>query len=531
VNAPPLLHDALWRAAAASPEATAVVHDGDALTYEELATAAGALAELLITLGAGPGARVAVHLERSIGAVVALYAVLASGAACVPLDPDAPATRVATILRDCGVNLLVSETAKAGEWAPILDAGAPVTTVIVPATSTADVLGVPDGVNVIGAEALATRVGTRPATSVSPSDLAYLLYTSGSTGAPKGICLTHANVGAFVAWAASEFAVASDDRLASHAPFHFDLSLFDLYAAAHAGATVVLAPRGTSAFPRETARFIAEHHITVWYSVPWVLAQLAERGGLQVGDLPGLRAVLFAGEVFPHRPLQALRTALPDARLANLYGPTECNVCSWYEVPEDLAAIPDPLPIGRAIAGVDLAVVTDGASVGPGEVGELFVRGPTVMQGYWADPERTAAALVPNPWELTETDRGRTGPWLRTGDLAEPLADGTLRFHGRRDDQVKHRGHRVELGDVEAAIAAHPAVTECAVTVVPDRRKDTRLVAHVVVGGGVTGAELRRTCAERLPRSVVPDEFHLVGTIPRTSTGKIDRRALASHTE
>ncbi len=534
MTSPALLHDGLWRVAATTPAAVAVAHNDDAVTYGALANAAGRLAEVLATLGAGPGERVAVHLERSIGAVVALYAVLASGAACVPLDPDAPPARVATILRDCGVHLMISEVEKAEEWTALVDAGAPLTTVLVPETPAADAPDVPEGLCIVGSEALAPRTGARPASSVTPSDLAYVLYTSGSTGTPKGICLTHANVGAFVAWAAAEFAVVAEDRLSSHAPFHFDLSLFDLYAASYAGAAVVLAPRGTSAFPRETARFIAEHGITIWYSVPWVLAQLAERGAVVAGDLPQLRVVLFAGEVFPHPSLEKLRLALPGARLANLYGPTECNVCTWYDVPEDVDAIPEPLPIGRAIRGVELAVVADGGPVAPGVVGELFVRGATVMQGYWADPERTASVLVASTGDVAATvvapDRS-PGPWLRTGDLAEVLPDGTLRFHGRRDDQVKHRGHRVELGDVEAAVAAHPAVAECAVTVVPDHRKDTRLVAHVVTTSTVTTSELRRGCAARLPRSVVPDEFRVVGTIPRTSTGKIDRRALATATE
>jgi acyl-coenzyme A synthetase/AMP-(fatty) acid ligase len=327
---------------------------------------------------------------------------------------------------------------------------------------------------------------------------------------------------AFVSWAAEEFELGPEDRVASHAPFHFDLSTFDLFAAAYAGSTVVLVPRAASVFPRETARFIDTAGISVWYSVPWVLAQLAQRGGLAPGDLPTLRSVLFAGEVFPTRPLRELMRSLPHARFVNLYGPTECNVCTWYEVPQ-LDDDVDEIPIGRAIDGVDLLVVTnEGGEAVTGEIGELYVHGPTVMQGYWGDDARTSAAIVPHPLGRDASNR-----WLRTGDLVEVLASGDLRFRGRRDAQVKHRGNRVELGDVETAIAAHPNVESCAVILRADARAATRLVAFVVLhGNGTDTGDLRRLCAERLPRYMLPDDFEFVATLPRTSTGKVDRRAL-----
>ena len=182
------------------------------------------------------------------------------------------------------------------------------------------------------------------------------------------------------------------------------------------------------------------------------------------------------------------------------------------------------IPIGLPIRGVETVVVRGGNCATVGEIGELFVRGPTVMRGYWGDPERTAAALVPDPLGRSEDER-----WLRTGDLAEVLPDGSLQFRGRRDAQVKHRGHRIELGDVETAVAAHGAVAECAVVMTPDDHVRSRLVAYVVRAKPVDATEIRRTCAELLPRYMIPDRIEFIATLPRTSTGKTDRRVLRDH--
>jgi amino acid adenylation domain-containing protein len=521
VSSPDLLHHLLFRAADAAPDSIAVI-DGDRhVTYGELASQARDLASLLSDLGAGPGDRVGVAMTKSADAVAAIYGVLASGAAYVPLDPDAPAARSAAVLRDCGVHRVVSDDAKVADIPAMRAAGAPIDTLVVPTAGTTDDVDALPGVRVLARDAV--QGATAEPRDANADDLAYVLYTSGSTGTPKGISLTHTNALAFVNWAVEEFAVGPDDRLSSHAPFHFDLSIFDLYAATHAGARVVLVPRAASVFPREVQRFIDGEQITIWYSVPWVLVQLVQRAKLSPGTLPTLRTLLFAGEVFPVRPLGELMDLLPHVRFANLYGPTECNVCTWFEV-VPVTDTDNPIgdiPIGRAITGVDLLVVVDGRIAGTGDVGELYVHGPTVMQGYWGDRERTDAALVAHPLGLDAP-----APWLRTGDLVEVLADGNLRFRGRRDEQVKHRGFRIELGDVEAALSAHPKIAECAVVLEADERAGTRLVAHVVGDGSVDASEVRQVAAQRLPRYMVPDDVVFIDTLPRTSTGKIDRRAL-----
>jgi amino acid adenylation domain-containing protein len=503
----------LERAAVVEPAQPAVVDGGRTLTYEQLERAANRLARLLRELGVERGDRVGVYLDKSAQAVIALYGCLQAGAAYVPLDRDSPPERLAMIAGDAGLRHLVT-AGEASEGAAALAAAAGAAAVV---SLDCDPVA-PPGLVTAGPEALAAQDDSACGVEGRSSDLAYLLYTSGSTGRPKGVALSHGNALAFVEWAVAEFGVSRGDRLASHAPFHFDLSVFDLYAAASAGATLVLVSREESVFPYTLARLIGDREISVWYSAPSALVRLVATGALEQVELPRLRLVLFAGEVFPLPRLRELRRLLPRVRLANLYGPTETNVCTWYELPDALAPELSMLPIGRPIEGVDAFVVADaGGLAPPGEAGELYVAGPTVMQGYWGDPERTRLALVPDP-------RGG-GLAYRTGDLVRLRPDGELDFLGRRDSQVKTRGFRVELGEIEAVLAQHPEVEECAVVAVPDEETTTRLRAFVTVAGGVSVHELVRFCRAKLPFYMVP-ELVLSGPLPRTSTGKVDRQTL-----
>jgi len=251
---------------------------------------------------------------------------------------------------------------------------------------------------------------------------------------------------------------------------------------------------------------------------------LALRGGLRPGHLPLLRTVLFAGEVFPVKYLRRLMEQLPHATFHNLYGPTETNVCTSYEVPPLAPDRVAPIPIGKAIDNVDVfAVDEDGRRVAPGEIGELCVRGSTVMRGYWADAERSARSLAAVPAADPLGD-----PVYRTGDLVRVDEHGDYDFLGRRDAQIKSRGYRIELGDVEAALYAHSSVIECAVTAVPDELVTNRLKAYVVLRDDCTEAELLGACAQRIPSYMVPEILEIRDELPKTATGKTDRRALVA---
>jgi amino acid adenylation domain-containing protein len=491
------------------------------MTYAELEDGAKRVANLLADLGVRRGDRVGIYMDKSAEAIVAIYGVLAAGAAYVPLDPQAPTARLAYIARDADIRVLVSGQEKAPEWSALVAQGAPLEALVVPNASGA--IEPPSGVKFYGAAAVAGAALHDPDLGTVDSDLAYILYTSGSTGTPKGVMLTHRNCLAFVEWAAEEFALSHEDRLSSHAPLHFDLSTFDLFAAALAGAALVLVSPGVSVFPAEVIRFIERNEISVWYSVPSVLTLLVTRGGLEPGGLPQLRTILFAGEVFPTKHLRMLQRLLPHVRLANLYGPTETNVCTWWEVPPLPDDLTDSIPIGKAIPNVDVFAVTEeGLPASVGETGELYVRGPTVMQGYLGDRDQTGARLVPHPFggELDQLV-------YRTGDLVEEQDDGNYRFIGRRDAQIKSRGYRIELGDIEAALHAHPAVVEAVVVAVPDELVTNRIKAYVVSRDELSKRDLVGFCAARIPQYMIPEDVEFREALPKTSTGKVDRRALA----
>jgi len=521
-----LLPQLVTDSAARYPDRPAIVMDGRGLTYAELDRQSNRFARSLTAHGVRRGDRVALWLPRSLEGVVALYGIMKAGAAHVPVDPGTPPARLAFIARDCGVAGLVTVAGRAGALDEAFAGSAPMRALWFadPASATASALpplltGIP---GVAWAE-LSSEGDAPVAVHALADDLAYILYTSGSTGEPKGVMLSHRNALAFVEWAGDTFQLTHRDRLANHAPFHFDLSTFDLFAGARAGAAVFpLSPRIAS-FPAAVARQWTEDRLTVWYATPSSLVLMLTRGGLASLDLGTLRVLLFAGEVFPVKYLRDLMRLAPRARFANLYGPTETNVCTWYEVPsppeEDR-----PLPIGSATPYDEVLVLDESLKpVAAGAPGELWVRGASVMHGYWGRPERTALSLQP-----VEFAPGITDVAYRTGDLVRTRGDGHLEFLGRRDHQIKTRGYRVELGEIETVLHRHPGVDEAVVVAIPDEEITHRLKAVVVLksGSALDEAGLKQHCAESLPRYMVPETLEFRAQLPRTSSGKVDRRSL-----
>jgi amino acid adenylation domain-containing protein len=360
-----------------------------------------------------------------------------------------------------------------------------------------------------------------PAATNAPAGLAYILYTSGSTGRPKGVMLTHENAACFVRWCSDVFAPRSSDRFSSHAPFHFDLSILDIYLPLRHGATLVLVGEDLGKDPVALAAFLAERRLTVWYSTPSILSMLATYGRLERHDLSTLRIVLFAGEVFPVRHLRRLKELVPGPRYFNLYGPTETNVCTYHEIPPGIPADRTaPYPIGAVCAHYRARVEDEaGNEAGTGEPGELLISGPGVTRGYWNLPERDAAVF-------RTTGDGRV--WYRTGDVVIDPGDGCFTFVGRRDRMVKRRGYRVELGEIEAALYRHPDVKEAAVTATSDEEAGVRIRAFLSPrdGAELSVIGMKQFCMGALPAYMVPDRFDFPPVLPRTSTDKIDYQRL-----
>lgn len=485
------LHRLVSDAAARNPGRTAVRGPDGTATYGELDVLADALALKLRSVDVEPGDRVGLWLDKSVVTVAAMQACLRLGAAYVPIDPLSPSARANTIAADAQTRAIITDPDRAQSLER-------------------PVLALAQGEQTWRAELEhADRLPdhARPAAH----DLAYILYTSGSTGSPKGVCISHLNALAFIKWAVRELDLNEDDRLSSHAPFHFDLSVLDLYGAFAVGASVSLLAESSARIPGLLVDYGHREQISVWYSVPSALMLMMQRGGLFERPDWQPRVVCFAGESFPISHLRKLRDHWTEARLFNLYGPTETNVCTYYEVTEQIS--PDralPVPIGRACSGDEVWLETEsGGRAEVGESGELIVDGPTVMLGYWGKPPHT-------------------GPY-RTGDFARVEPDGNLLFLGRRDHMVKVRGHRVELEEIEAVLGAHDGVQDVAV-VTTGEGINTELVAFIVPQGDRCPSllALKRQCASRLPHYMIIDRVLEVHALERTRNGKVDRKALAA---
>ena len=513
-----ILQQLLTRSAKAYPDKPAVWARGRSLNYRELDERSNQLAHLLRQRGVEKGDRVGLFFPKCVESIVSMLGVLKAGGAYVPLDPQAPADRIGYIIGNCGIQILITNEERRAALSP--------ETV---GTLECCILTEGDG---NGSDLAAwSQLSEFPA-SESPkvtlveTDLAYILYTSGSTGRPKGVMLTHQNALTFVEWCAEEFQVRSEDRLSNHAPLHFDLSVFDVYNTLEAGATVYLITEDLALFPTSLANFIETQQITIWYSVPSALMLLLLHGRVTPEKLKSLRVLLFAGEVFPMKYLRQLAEVSPTCDLYNLYGPTETNVCTYYKVERERLSEFNTLPIGIACANTECFSVTpDGQLAKPGEPGELYVRGPSVTNGYWADPEKTRKMVVPNHFQEHFEEK-----MYRTGDIVTVGKDGNYYFQGRRDSQIKSRGYRIELGEIESALLSQPDVREAAVLAIPDELIGNRIRAVVVpnVPGSLGVLQLQQYCASRVPKYMIPEIIDFCDELPKTSTGKIDRVKLAT---
>ncbi len=522
----------LTRQAERRPEAVALVAGGERMSYGELERRSNQIARLLRASGVRPGDRVALLAPKTLPTLAAMLGIYKSDAVVVPLDEASPAARLQRILRSCDSRLILAGGGLGGRTTGADRVAALVREGALPADTRLGLLGdrsaLADGTDLAPAFEWRDVLGAS-GEPVAPrqraDDAAHILYTSGSTGEPKGVVVRHASVVHFVDWAVEHFGMREDDRVSAHSPLPFDLSTFDIFGALAAGAELHLVPPELNLLPHRLVEWMRAERLTQWFSVPSLLTYMVKFDVLRHGDFPELRRLLWCGEVFPTAALIHWMERLPHVAFTNLYGPTEATIAStWYDMPRAPSDPSAPVPIGRAIPGEELFVLDDDLAPLPaGVAGGLYIRGAGLSPGYWRDPERTRAAFVPNPFGPAAGDR-----LYRTGDLAYTGADGMLYLLGRADSQIKCRGYRIELGEIESAVLASGLVREAVVTAVASGDFEGTVIccAYVADRPETTHLELKRRLGELLPPYMMPARFAAAATLPRNGNGKLDRRAV-----
>lgn len=524
---PALLHEIIAMGAQRHPDRIAFRCRDHELSYAALADAVSAQAGQLRELGVKPGDRVGVMLPKCIEAPIAVFGIMAAGAAYVPLDPSMPAQRLNFIIDDCDLAVLISHPGcrrTLSKALADLSTDSPLNHLICVDDFA---LTQPPAALTLHPQITDTNRAELDLRSsiVTEAALAYIMYTSGSTGEPKGLMHTHASGLAYARMSATLYGLHAEDRLASHSPLHFDMSTLDYFSGPLAGACSVILTESHMKMPASMSQLIDDERLTIWYSVPFALIQLLHHGVLDQRDLGSLRWILYGGEPFSPRHIGALMERLPAARFGNVYGPAEVNQVSFYEVTERPAADATAIPIGRLVNNADAVILdADGQEVADTDSGELVVRTPQMMQGYWNRPQLSARALVARP-----DFRYFDSIWCRTGDLVTGGVNDEMQFLGRLDRLVKTRGNRVELDEVEAALVQIDNIEEAAAFVYADGEDSQEIGAAISFSQDCEFDErtVRAALAVRLPGYAVPRRIVALANMPRTASDKIDRRELS----
>jgi amino acid adenylation domain-containing protein len=515
------LHEGFLRAAELHPGRPALEVDGAVIDYAELRRRVLALAATLMARRTAGSPLTCVLGQRTAGGFVGILGALCSGHGYVPMLPSYPAARLALMIERSRSTTLLVDRGGLRVLPDVLDRVPRAMTVMLLDANPDDALRLRCSEHtLLGTDDL-LDASAWSAPEVRPDDVAYLLFTSGSTGQPKGVMVAHRNIERFIDVVVDRYDLRAEDRFSHMFEVTFDLSLFDMFAAWQVGGALCVPNPQHRMLP---ARYVAESKLSVWFSVPSTALLMKETRTLARGGFPGLRLSLFCGEALTMPVAEAWAEAAPRSIVENIYGPTELTLaCTAYRFGPRAAeeAVGDVVPIGAPFPGMRAKVVDENlVEVPQGESGELLMTGPQVALGYWDDPERTAAAFATPP--------GETAVFYRTGDrVVRPLREDPLIFLGRLDSQIKIRGYRVELGEIEAALRQEAGVDTAVALGWP-----------LAAAGGAEGvvafiddptidvAALLRRVATRLPRYMVPREVRVVETFPLNANGKVDRNAL-----
>ncbi len=487
------------------PDEIAVSCREDSITYRELDEQTNMIAHEFKTLEITRGQFVPIFIHKSINSLLAIFAILKSDCAYVPIDTESPADRICQILEATNADTVVVDNETASLFESLFaDAAVPV--------------------NVLNIDEIhGARTDALEYENLS-IDVAYALFTSGSTGAPKGVMISHQMIVDYIDWCVDTYGIKQQDRVANHAPLYFDNSTFDIYVALSTGAQLHLVHDELNQIMPKLITWLQDRKITVFFCVPSVLSILKRTKRVTRDRLGSLRHVIAAGEVLPPEVVSFWMEQLPEAQFTNMYGPTEITVDCTFHV---LNAVPgeEGVPIGKSRRNMEVFVrVADGSLTNaPGAEGEIAVRGKSVSYGYLNNPEKTAGSFVQNPDHDLYHD-----PIYLTGDYGRFAEDAVLFYLGRIDQQIKYMGNRIELGEIEAAIRKIDGVVDTAVVFHDDPNLDDKFIGALVVAEEVSVEEIGAFLQNHLPVYMVPKKINTVADLPRTANGKTDRKRALS---
>ncbi|HJV34265.1 amino acid adenylation domain-containing protein [Geomonas sp.] len=516
-----LLQSCLDAGSLTHPDKAALVDDRETLSYRALREEAERVAHALRLGGVKRQDRVVIWMRRSARVVVALLGTLKADAIYVPVDAKAPLERVQKVIGDCRPAAVICEEGSLPLLEEAGDRLAGVRMLLV--CGGKKEIPRPRLIPTLYLEEFSELPAPPPYRNID-ADAAYILYTSGSTGSPKGVTVSHLNVTSYIDWALESFRIVPDDKVLGTAPFHFDMSTFDIFASLRAGATLFIASERQLLFPNSLLDLIERNGITIWKGVSSLLMYLSSTGCLKPQRIPTLDRVLFGGEVLPTRHLINWMSVFPSKRFYNVYGPTEATgISAYHQVVKVPATAEEPVPIGSACANTEILLLTEENTLAkPGQPGEICIRGSGLSLGYWNDEEKTRGAFVPNPLSNNLQDR-----IYRTGDLGMVREDGLLEYLGRKDFQIKFMGYRIESFEVEKAMLALEGVQQAAVLLCNAPGGDIpELVGFVEFAGEADDRLLLEALGRALPAYMVPKRIVQLDRLPLSDRGKLDRSAL-----
>lgn len=492
------------------------------ITYEELFINSNKLANCLKSDRVQRQDRVAFCIRRSINSIIAIMGILKADAIYVPIDPKSPAERCATIIGDSQPSTLICDVESLDVVLDALTDMATVPKVVILEYKE----NLPESIkeSLICKDDIDAQPSTTPVYKNIDTDTAYILYTSGSTGKPKGVVISHLNITNYISWAVEAFAISSMDNILSTAPFHFDMSTFDIYCAMMSGATLCIVPENYLLFPNKLLSWIEDQKATIWKVIPSLLVYLSKTDSLKEDRIPTIKKMLFGGESLPTKHLINWMKTFPDKLFYNVYGPTEATGISAHYFVEQIPQDPlKPIPIGKPCSNTEIFLLREDDSLANiGEVGELCIRGSGVSSGYWNDPEKTEKVFITNPINTILGDKT-----YRTGDLGRLANDGNFEFIGRKDFQVKYMGYRIELSEIENAILSVNEIVDATVVLSSSAEVGVpELIVFYESKNDLKPREIKKTLNNLLPPHMVPQLMIPLDKLPRTDRGKIDRPAL-----